>query len=292
MGVNRKINHVLLAMTVISLFFFGATLLLTLNVYKKYKADNPVTTLPSSGDCLAEGLVAHWKFDDVIGKNTPDNTGLNNNGEFRFWFHELTRFVFGAPGVVEGVDRKGLEFRGRQWVSGGNNRCFNVEKFTIAVWVWQQDDNVKNRVIVPTIMAKSSWPYDGWWLCSTTEGIGGETKSREIDLGIAWGSGFTHVKSGYQLPLREWHHVAVSMDNTRNEVQFYIDGKPYGDMQSGVQSWLVNWNHDLFIGEYDGSGRWPWHGKLDDVRFYNRILSREDVYAIYTKVHRRFLPPE
>jgi hypothetical protein len=126
-------------------------------------------------------------------------------------------------------------------------------------------------------MSKSSWPfYDGWWLCSAKQGV------RDIDVGIAWGNGFTHIKSGYQLPLREWHHIAVSMDNLRHEAQFYIDGKIYGAKHKNVPNWLVNWNHDLFLGEYDGSGRWPWFGKLEDVRFYNKVLSNEEAQKIYS----------
>lgn len=280
--IKNKKDVLVMLVVVAGMLFFA--LLSTLYAYKKYKADNPLTTLPSTKDCSVEGLIAHWKFDEAVGNITPDSSGLNHNGEFQFWFHKLTGFVFDAPQVVKGADRNGLEFKGRQWVSGGNSSCYNSEKFTITAWIWQQDDNIAERVIVPTVMAKSSWPYDGWWLCSTTAGIGGATKNREIDLGIAFGTGFTHIKSGYQLPLREWHHIAVTLDNVRNEVQFYIDGRPYGNRQTGIQPWLVNWNHDLFIGEYDGSGRWPWYGKLDDVRFYNVLLSDEEIYRIYSKV--------
>jgi hypothetical protein len=267
---------------VVGFFLFGVLLFFTLNTHKKYKSDHPVTTLPGSEVCRAQGLVAHWNFDTITSDIVPDSSKFENDGNYQFWFHQLTKYIFGTPGNVEGVLGSALEFRGRQWVSGGNTQCFSTEKFTIAAWVWQESDDVKKRVIVPTIMAKSSWPYDGWWLCSTTKGIGEATRNREIDLGIAWGNGFVHVRSGYQLPLREWHHIVVSVDNVRNEVQFFIDGEPR-EKQTGVHGWRINWNHDLFIGEYDGSGRWPWQGKLDDVRFFNTILSSADVADLLTE---------
>jgi len=50
-----------------------------------------------------------------------------------------------------------------------------------------------------------------------------------------------------------------------------------------VNKWLTNWNHDMFIGGYDGSGRWPWFGKLDDVRYYNTILTPEEIFSIYSE---------
>jgi hypothetical protein len=43
----------------------------------------------------------------------------------------------------------------------------------------------------------------------------------------------------------------------------------------------VNWNHELFVGDYDGSGRWPWDGKLDEVRYYNRILSDDEIFNVF-----------
>jgi len=274
-----------------SLVFLAATSLWALKGYKKYIEDNPPITITNPEKCSASGLVAHWKFDEINNNITPDSTEHHKNGTLKYWLSDLTKILYGAPKIVKGVDKNGLEFNGRQWVSAGNDSCFSTETFTISAWIWQDNDYVQGPgkithrpwpYNVPTIMAKGSWPYDGWWLCSTTTDADGKMHYRDIDIGIAWGDGFTHVKSGYQLPLREWHHVVVSMDNKRHEAQFYIDGKIFGAKQTGIPNWLVNWNHDLFLGEYDGSGRWPWEGRLDDVRFYNKVLSNEEALAIYS----------
>jgi hypothetical protein len=276
--MNKK-NIILLAFaTLVGMFFLIAVSFVIFTSYKQYVRNPPVSTV-NAEKCSVNGLVAHWRFDEIVDGATPDSSDQHNIGRFKYWFRDQTRFIFGAPKVVKGIDGDGLEFKGRQWVSGGNNSCFTTETFTISAWVWQDRDDKE----VPTIMSKSSWTSsDGWWLCSTTKGVLNQGKSRDIDVGIAWGSGFTHVKSGYQLPLREWHHIAVSMDNTRHEAQFYIDGKIFGAKHKNVPNWLVNWNHDLFLGEYDGSGRWPWFGKLDDVRFYNKVLSNTEAQAIFS----------
>jgi hypothetical protein len=268
--MKKQINTLLILATLASLFFMATTSFLTLRYYQRYRIDPPTST-PNSEKCPVDGLVAHWKLDESIDGISPDSSGQHNHARFKYWFNDLTRFVFGAPKVINGINGNGLEFKGRQWITGGNNSCFTAEQFTISAWVWQERDDME----VPSIMSKGSWPYDGWWLCSTTPGI------RDIDVGIGYGSGFTHVKSGFQLPLKEWHHIAVSMDNIKHEAQFYIDGK-IGVKRTGVPKWLTNWNHDLFLGEFDGSGRWPWYGKLDDLRFYNKVLSSEEAQAIYT----------
>jgi hypothetical protein len=268
----KKNGRLLIFTTLAGLFFLVAASFVIRTSYKQYR-NNPPVSLVNAEKCSVKGLVAHWRFDEIIDGATPDSSDQYNIGRFKYWFRDQTRFVFGAPKVIKGMDGNGLEFGGKQWVSGGNNSCFATETFTISAWVWQDRDDM----VVPTIMSKSSWPsYDGWWLCSATQGV------RDIDIGIAWGNGYTHIKSGYQLPLREWHHIAVSMDNFRHEAQFYIDGKIYGAKHKNVPNWLVNWNHDLFLGEYDGSGRWPWFGKLDDVRFYNKVLSNEEAQQIFS----------
>ena len=102
-------------------------------------------------------------------------------------------------------------------------------------------------------------------------------------MAVAWGTSFTHIESGYKLPLKEWHHIAVTMNNKDHEVQFFVDGLPFGEKHTNVHEWLTNWNHELFIGDYDGSGRWPWDGKLDEVRFYNKILNEKEIFDIFNK---------
>jgi hypothetical protein len=67
------------------------------------------------------------------------------------------------------------------------------------------------------------------------------------------------------------------MDNVKHEVQFFVDGKPFGEKHTDVHRWNVNFKSNFTVGDYDGTGRWPWHGKIDDVRVYNRVASVEEI---------------
>jgi hypothetical protein len=58
-------------------------------------------------------------------------------------------------------------------------------------------------------------------------------------------------------------------------------GHPFGPVHTSVPAWLTNSDHDLLVGEYDGSCRWPWVGKIDDLRIDNRTLGAEEVLALY-----------
>jgi hypothetical protein len=250
---------------------------LAMVLHSRYRSNHPSTTPHLTGKCAAPGLVAHWKFDEVTQGLTPDAGPRGNHGRLALAPRAFAPLRFDHPKLVAGQHGKALEFGGRQWVVAANDDCFASEQFTVAAWVWLAEAHG-----VPTIAAKSDLGVDGWWLCTTS--FGAQDYERYLDFGIMTGPERNlHVKSGYQLPLREWHHVVASLDNTRGEAQFFIDGKPYGPKQTGIPKWLVNRNHDLFVAEYDGSARWPWRGKLDDVRFYNFVLSVDEAAAVYSQ---------
>ena len=271
MNLNKIFCIVLIALIVSVSFSFI--------IFKKfidYKETNPPVTSPGKEDCNIQGLVFHWQFDEIQEGVTPDSSVNGFDGKIMYFFNNkyLSKIVYGKPIITEEKKGNALQFNGKQWVSAGNRSCYNVDQFTISLWIFQENDNI----YMPTIMAKSSWSggNNGWWLCTTP-------KTRLLEMGIAWENGLIHAKSGYHLPLNEWHHVAVSVDNINHEIQFYVDGTPFGAKQTNVHEWSINWNHDLFIAGYDGSGRWSWPGKLDDVRFYTGLLLADEIYSIYAE---------
>jgi hypothetical protein len=230
-----------------------------------------------AGKCGASSLVGHWNFEHFSrdGRLAADESGHANHARVEVADRLFAPVRFRPAAQVDGIDGHGLEVKGRQWLGAGNNDCFTAERFTVAVWIWLDDVGT-----VPTIIGKSAWPHNGWFLLTTTRGI--QAQDRYLDLGILWPGGRAHVESGYQVPLREWHHVVVTVDNERREVQFFVDGKSVS-RHTDVPKWQVNWDQELVIGDYDGSTRWPWIGKIDDVRFYNHVLDEAECLALYGK---------
>lgn len=287
--MKRKINRrrIFIAMTLLQIFTLGILFFITYG-FIKYKHENPPITEHINKSYVEDssviGLVSHWEFENILaGNKLADKSGNENTGILKssINLHFIKRvaqnsfnyhYILGLPRIVSGKIGNSIEINGRQWISGGNHKAYNTNTFTVSAWVWNENDD---RNWAPTIIAKGSWPfYDGWWLCT-------KNNTRYVDMGIAWGESYEHIESGYELPLREWHHIAVSMNNKSHQVMFFVDGLPYGKMHENVHEWLVNWSHDLFVGDYDGSGRWPWYGRLDDVRYFDRILSDEEILAVY-----------
>jgi Concanavalin A-like lectin/glucanases superfamily len=244
--------------------------------FTNYQADHPPGMEFKPGRCTSRGLVAHWKFDEISATKTPDASGQGNDGEFGIPLKPFAKYRYARANLVPGRIGKALDFQLQQWVLAENSACFANDEASFMAWVWMDDS-----ALVPTIAAKSAWPLDGWWLCTTT--MFPQKRERFLDLGIAWGSDMTHVESGWQMPLKEWHHVAVTMDNERHEVEFYVDGALFGEKHTNVHKWVVDYANPFVVGDYDGSGRWPWHGKIDDVRVYNRVVTADEVRAAYAE---------
>ncbi len=74
-----------------------------------------------------------------------------------------------------------------------------------------------------------------------------------------------------------WHHVVVTRRDT-DRVALYVDGELDGDGNSGTGPVLavpiVQFCGNPMEGHY-------FSGKLDDVRFFNRVLSPEEARALY-----------
>ena len=74
----------------------------------------------------------------------------------------------------------------------------------------------------------------------------------------------------------KWHHLVVTIDGTF--LKFYVDGNFIGsklspDVYAQALAYYV-------IGAGNSVGE-NWHGALDDLRFYSRILSASDVQGLY-----------
>lgn len=242
----------------------------TFREFVDYRVENPETMPFDAAPCSRVGLVAWWPLDSLNGAESPDQGGLGHTLHAARSFAPLAALRFPYPSAAAGHLAGSLQFSTNQWLIGPNGPCFASEAAGVTAWVWMDA-----AAHVPTIVAKSAWPSDGWWLLTTTLDPFGS--DRFLELGLASGSGFFHVKSGYQMPLNAWHHVAVSMDNAAHEVRFFVDGEAFGPVHSNVPPWLVNWTHGIVVGDYDGSGRWPWDGRIDDVRVFNRALTGDDV---------------
>jgi hypothetical protein len=79
-------------------------------------------------------------------------------------------------------------------------------------------------------------------------------------------------------PVNEWHHVAVSYDAATDTMFLYFDGELVDTAISVGSRSLLNLR---LFGAFDGVNGWI--GLGDDLRYYMRVLSDEEIRELYLK---------
>lgn len=77
-----------------------------------------------------------------------------------------------------------------------------------------------------------------------------------------------------------WKHVAGVYDPGDQTIRLYINGQPTEPGATDVTSINKVPEIEFFIGN-DASGLNPWHGRISDVRVYNRRLTANEIAGLY-----------
>jgi parallel beta-helix repeat protein len=200
-----------------------------------------------------EGLVAHWKFDEVVGETAYDSAG-NNDGT-----------IYGAvpaAGQIDGAfDFDGVD----DYVSIANDSSLNpTSQIGISVWVKATDWTAGHRRIIQKGVSDNQYRF---YVLA---------ESLTLDLsGVLCGGISTCLPS-----LNEWHHLVGTYNGS--EISIFIDGQ-----QAALQatSGSINVTADELNIGVSRPGIAPagdhFAGLIDDARIYDRGLSGEDVEQIY-----------
>ena len=116
-----------------------------------------------------------------------------------------------------------------------------------------------------------SFPY--WYLVvMSSKGFILQNLQTTFNCSFDNGINFQGVYAG---PIdNKWHHMAVTRDN--NELKFYVDGILIGSAPTPAGTVLPLTN---FYKLAYGSGIF-WKGSMDDLRFYERVLSADEVNTL------------
>ena len=107
----------------------------------------------------------------------------------------------------------------------------------------------------------------------------GTTANGTVEFGFGVGSGFPAVATASSVLDSHWHHVAGVFTGT--QIQIYLDGILNGSVAQSSPP--VNNSRDVEIGSSYGGGarKRYFNGLIDELRYYNRALSSNEVATIY-----------
>ena len=211
---------------------------------------------------FSPGLVGLWSFEKREDQDIAyDSSGNNNNG---------TLYNFsGTYWVDDQWGGQALSFDGEDdYVSVDDDPTLDItSKLTIEAWIVADVISTYKSIVV-----KGDAYTEGkinYGLQIQAEGSLGTLRFFVYD------GGYKYVDSTSQVPADgQWHHIAVTVDTTTDEVKFYIDGA-----LAGTPAFTANLpvsTSTLEIGRHrhatEGAYQY-FDGKIDEVRIYDRALS-------------------
>ena len=224
-----------------------------------------------------DGLVAQWLFDG----DATDFTGNGNDGTVK-----AGDPFFGAGTPVLTTDRFGNADNAYFFNEGGfinipYTLALNPGSISISLWVNAAEVRESNR-----FMGLQSWNGFKYQLQSANKSF----------FTAATDDGIYDKDTDPPLEIDTWYHLTVTYES--GSMTFYVDGVETQNYTDVTGSLVKVEGHDLAIG--CGSSKYavddsnydedhiipaPWggyfHGKLDDIRLYNRVLTGGEVSSIY-----------
>jgi hypothetical protein len=226
----------------------------------------PTGEFPAS---LSEGLVLHYPFDETEGEMAASALAGRPNGLYRNPGSEW------VPGVVGGALRL--------YGTGAHVNCGKVfdpertDEFSYGCWFLSEKDGQLAALLGKTDDGNL---FQGFDLFLFRRQLGArlihqEHLGQDTDSRIA-------VFSREESSVGRWHHVMMTYDgsSTAAGVTIYVSGR-VASKQVYTDNFLDTIRNDapFHIGMRDKY--YPFKGRIDDVRVYDRRLSEDEIVSLY-----------
>ncbi|MFH1193200.1 MAG: LamG-like jellyroll fold domain-containing protein [Candidatus Jorgensenbacteria bacterium] len=232
---------------------------------------------------LESGLVGYWHLDENTSSTAYDASGLGNNGTLYNTSSNICSNppTAGCPTWWGGTGCKGggcLGFDGaNEYVlmptAAGNVLKQQFSQISISAWVYPTSYIAGSYG--PTIISNTD--SDGWAMRLNNGYL-------FVDFRLSGGN-VSQVLGSSQVPLSTWTYLAITYDGTN--ITGYINGQAValvggsGTMRNGnTGSCTVIGNEAATCSVPQGS-EFPFLGRIDEVRVYNRALSAAEILSQY-----------
>jgi len=210
---------------------------------------------------LTTGLVGMWSFNgpDISGATALDRSGQGNNGT-----------ISGAV-LDSGKVGQALKFNGTSdYVDLGSSQIISsTTPFTVSYWANLLA--ISDYKIPITLRTNSSQNWRQFWTLSDNSVYFG-SNSGWVNLKGALSGSF----------MGQWHHIVVTYNGsgatTAANFSIYDNGISLSTSDGGSFTGDTGTSR---IGVLSNGTSWPWNGKIDEVRIYNRVLSDAEVKRLY-----------
>lgn len=218
--------------------------------------------LVSSNLAKAQEPVGWWKLDDGTGKTAIDSSGNNHNGT-----------VEGDGKWVEGKIGGAMQFNGSDTYISASRLPLDNQSFTITIWIYPIELKGNHTFISQGRAAANNKVHIR---------VGGPDAEYETPVnGLRFGFYENDLDTSANIiQTNMWYHVACIYDYEKKVRTIYVDGErvaqdtdvsPLNGQMGDLMLGTIRMNNNLT--EY-------FNGILDDVRIYDRILTKEEIQNI------------
>ncbi|TAK95969.1 MAG: hypothetical protein EPO07_14950, partial [Verrucomicrobia bacterium] len=217
-----------------------------------------VTAWSQSGKCVAvpSGAVSWWRAENNALDSIDGNNGTLLNG---------TAFASGMVGQA-------FNFNGtNQSVSISNSPSLNPTNFTVETWLNPAHIPQPGEIAMD-VVSKDGETFDRQYLLTVDE--------HQVFRAHVWTPfGMSAVYGNVILSSNTWYHAAMTYDGS--SLKLYVNGVL--DASIATPSPMVVTTQPFRIGGGSPAGTPPYYfqGKIDEVSFYNRALTSNEIAAIY-----------
>ena len=226
---------------------------------------------PGLGNVLDPNLVGWWRFDEGSGTVAADSSGNDLHGTLvndPLWREDGPRdgclFFDGADAYV--------------WVAQQDALNPSDGSFTMLFWGFvEAAAGTSGSTNWDLAVAKRDTASIGYYIGADRNQGGGDETGYRFMLGD---NGANRKDTPFvTVPLGEWVFVASVLDRAQNTQKISVDGGQTWESTTPPAG-PIEPVQDLGIGWDIGSNNFWFHGKIDDVAFFNRALSNGQINLI------------
>jgi Concanavalin A-like lectin/glucanases superfamily len=212
-------------------------------------------------------LVGWWRFDETAGGTAMDSSGHKRNGTLSAGLTFDKNSASGKVGQAIRFDAKNALIEVKDYKGIGGTRARTVT-------AWIKTSSAQGEIV--------SWGKKDFGQMFTLGYIRGR-------VGVTPSGGYLYMNA--ETHDDKWHHIAVvvqraELPNLHDDVKLYLDGAPAEIHDIGLLDlWPIQTGQELPV--RIGRG---FKGLVDDLRIYDRVLSEEEINAIFQLKTDRPLP--
>ena len=214
-------------------------------------------------------LIGYWPMDEASGTNADDKSSQDNDGTY-------TGVTLGETGIGDGSTCP--------FFDGANDYVdletaamladFDGDHGTVAMWL---------KAYSVGIWTDSTWRYlfrhrennNNYVVIARTDA------DNRIEL-FRYGNNVGKIVRADGVTTTDWFHLAMTWDDTTDELKVYLDGSQIGTTQTPLAAWTGTELFDSIIGASTTASGDVWHGWIAHVALWTKALTPAQIASLAT----------